>query len=369
MRDQRKLTHPVSRINMIDRTREVELFVPGRVCLFGEHSDWAGTYRKSHPQIAVGEAILCGTNSGIYARATQHPSHLVLRSMLNGEIISAEFPNNPQTLLDLARSNRRWAYIAGVAYQIGRDYDVAGIAVDNYYTDLPVKKGLSSSAAICVLVARAYNQLYDLGLTIEQEMEYAYLGEITTLSQCGRLDQGCAFGQVPIKMRFDGDDVSIEPLEVGGDFYLVVVDLCAGKDTKRILDDLNRCYPDAQDEVARNVQMLFGAINQEIVAEALRLLRIGDAYRLGRLMTKAQQNFDKFAMPASPAELCAPILHQLLADSEVQALSWGGKGVGSQGDGSAQLVARGRAEQQALIDLAENKFSMHGLAMTIQPTI
>jgi len=24
----------------------IELFVPGRVCLFGEHSDWAGSYLR-----------------------------------------------------------------------------------------------------------------------------------------------------------------------------------------------------------------------------------------------------------------------------------------------------------------------------------
>ncbi|MEC8840337.1 MAG: galactokinase family protein, partial [Candidatus Poribacteria bacterium] len=24
----------------------VKIFVPGRICLFGEHSDWAGGYRR-----------------------------------------------------------------------------------------------------------------------------------------------------------------------------------------------------------------------------------------------------------------------------------------------------------------------------------
>ena len=33
-----------------------------------------------------------------------------------------------------------------------------GININNYRTTLPVKKGLSSSAAICVLVARAFNR-------------------------------------------------------------------------------------------------------------------------------------------------------------------------------------------------------------------
>ncbi len=39
---------------------------------------------------------------------------------------------------------------------------VSGLEVDNFATDLPLEKGLSSSAAVCVLVARAFNTVYDL---------------------------------------------------------------------------------------------------------------------------------------------------------------------------------------------------------------
>ncbi len=80
-----------------------------------------------------------------------------------------------------------------------------GLVIDNYKTDLPVKKGLSSSAAICVLAARAFNRVYDLKMTTRGEMEIAYQGEITTPSRCGRMDQGCAFGNRPVLMTFDGE--------------------------------------------------------------------------------------------------------------------------------------------------------------------
>ena len=46
----------------------------------------------------------------------------------------------------------------------------------------------------CVLAARAFNRVYDLKLTVRGEMDLAYHGEITTPSQCGRMDQCCAFG-------------------------------------------------------------------------------------------------------------------------------------------------------------------------------
>jgi len=36
------------------------LFVPGRLCLFGEHSDWAGAYRRTHrrsPRVTVSSSV------------------------------------------------------------------------------------------------------------------------------------------------------------------------------------------------------------------------------------------------------------------------------------------------------------------------
>ena len=44
-----------------------ELFVPGRLCLFGEHTDWAGKYRTMNADIVPGASIVTGIEQGIYA--------------------------------------------------------------------------------------------------------------------------------------------------------------------------------------------------------------------------------------------------------------------------------------------------------------
>lgn len=49
--------------------RIINLFVPGRLCLFGEHSDWAGMYRTVNSSLEKGTAIVSGTEQGIYATA------------------------------------------------------------------------------------------------------------------------------------------------------------------------------------------------------------------------------------------------------------------------------------------------------------
>jgi len=61
----------------------MNLFVPGRICLFGEHSDWAGGYRRINAEIEKGYALIVGTNQGVYAEVKPHPSKLIFRATLN----------------------------------------------------------------------------------------------------------------------------------------------------------------------------------------------------------------------------------------------------------------------------------------------
>jgi UTP-glucose-1-phosphate uridylyltransferase len=49
----------------------------------------------------------------------------------------------------------------------------------------------------------------------------------------------------------------------------------------------------------------------------------------------------------------------------LQPYIWGGKGVGSQGDGSAQFVARSKADQRAAADLIEKELGMPALKLTL----
>jgi galactokinase len=349
----------------------MQIFVPGRICLFGEHSDWAGGYRCVNAKIEKGYTLITGTNQGLYAEVDLHPTSLLLTSTSPDGLVRGpyEIPMEPKALLAEAAAGNFWSYAAGVAYQVAAHYRVNGLVINNTKTDLPVQKGLSSSAAICVLTARAFNRVYDLKLSVRDEMELAYQGEITTPSRCGRMDQGCAFGSRPVLMTFDGDRLETQELQLNTDLHLVIVDLDAHKDTVKILDRLNQCYPFAANEIERGVQELLGPINCRIVQPALDALQSGNAQRLGALMTEAQSLFDRYATPACPEELTAPVLHHVLKYESLQAYVWGGKGVGSQGDGSAQFLARSEADQQAVVEIVERDLGLHCLTITLRPEI
>jgi hypothetical protein len=67
------------------------------------------------------------------------------------------------------------------------------------------------------------------------------------------------------------------------------------------------------------------------------------------------------------SELTAPKLHALLADPKVKIYSYGGKGVGSQGDGSAQFVARDAFQADLLEKHLRNVWKLeHVMRVTIK---
>jgi UTP-glucose-1-phosphate uridylyltransferase/mevalonate kinase len=346
----------------------MKLFVPGRICLFGEHSDWAGGYRRINAEIESGYALIVGTNQGIYAEVKPHPDKLILRTTFEDGTRKGpyEIPMEREALLAEAMRGGFTSYVAGVAYQILTHYRVRGLEIDNYMTDLPIQKGLSSSAAISVLTARAFNRLYDLKMTVRGEMEYAYLGEITTPSRCGRLDQGCAYGNRPVMMTFDGDRLDVKELSLPKTLHYVIVDLKAFKDTKEILSKLNQSYPFAGDEAQTRVQEYLGPINADLTHRAAEALHTGDEATLGALMTEAQQKFDEYLQPACPSQLTSPVLHHLLKYEPIMPYVLGGKGVGSQGDGTAQFLVKDAEAQNKVIEIIERDLKMPCMKLEVE---
>lgn len=346
--------------------KQISLFVPGRLCLFGEHSDWAGSYMAQNADLLEGQSIVTGINLGIYATATLDKKFVVSSYDSAGERIEFECPMDLKELKKHAEEPFLFSYCCGVAAYMVENYHVGGVNINITKVDLPMKKGLSSSAAVCCLVAKAFNELYGLQISIRGIMQIAYRGELLTGSRCGRLDQACAYGETPVLMHFCQGEIDVEKLRVGKTFYWVIADLCAGKDTKKILAYLNKAYPFATDEIGEREQEALGKDNHEIIAEARKAIEEGEPEELGRIMVKAQQLFDSKIAPACPDELASPVLHSVLNDPNLQPLIYGAKGVGSQGDGTVQLLARDKESQQKVIDYLNNERHMEAFGFNLK---
>ena len=70
-------------------------------------------------------------------------------------------------------------------------------------------------------------------------------------------------------------------------------------------------------------------------------MEAGDTAGLGVVMEEFQQGFDTVAGKVCPQQLASPELHRVLLHVAATGLVWGGKGIGSQGDGSAQFLCKG----------------------------
>jgi UTP-glucose-1-phosphate uridylyltransferase len=112
-----------------------------------------------------------------------------------------------------------------------------------------------------------------------------------------------------------------------------------------------------------------GPINKRIVGQAIEALKEADGARLGNLMMEAQAVFDRYATPACPEELVAPVLHRVLEYEPLKPHVFGGKGVGSQGDGTAQFLTRSDADQQAVIEILRRDLGLPALKLTLRPSL
>ncbi|MBS3733334.1 MAG: GHMP kinase [Phycisphaerae bacterium] len=352
---------------MSEPNESVDLFVPGRLCLFGEHSDWAAEFGLHR-----GFCLIVGTDQGLTATA-RPADNFVVESQIpdengrpTGRARRMECHWDSDVLLSAAHDREEFfRYCAGVAHQMMQHpRSPGGLNLQITSMDLPLRKGVSSSAAVCILVARAFDAVYKLGLFPHELMELAYLGEKLTGSQCGRMDQACIYGKTPVLLTFaKADDIRVEPVSPGGEIPMFIVDLAGRKDTVRILGDLQGAYL-----TSRPLQEALGADNERIVRTAYRTVGAGDAEGLGKLMTEAQGTFDEKVAPHSTYELSSPLLHELLNDDVLAGHIYGGKGVGSQGDGTAQFVARSCEDRMAAMKhITETHETMQCFPLTIAP--
>jgi len=333
----------------------LEVTSSGRLCLFGEHSDWAADYG-----IHRGCCLVVGTDQSI--KATVHPSpQFSVAILLPGDLgppsgwerrFTCDWAQD--VLLSSAQDETEFfRYCAGVAHEMNKRYALPhGLDIRIKEMDLPLKKGVSSSAAVCILIAKAFDQYFNLKLFPHELMEMAYLGERLTGSQCGRMDQACLYGKIPVLLFLEkAKQIRIEPIFPGHALHLFFVDLGGKKDTVEILIDLQNHYTQSQ-----GLQTALGRANEQFVRSACQFIQAGDAKALGELMIQAQAVFDRDVAVHSPRQLDSPLLHELLSFQAIQGHIFGGKGVGSQGDGTAQFVAKNPMHRDQAIKAIEQAF-------------
>ena len=359
-----------------------EIFVPGRLCVLGEHSDWCAQYTLENPAVPYGATIVCATNEGLYTKCRKLPllkgkdACMKIKSKTsNNENLEIEIELDVEKLIVAANTGGFFSYAFGTAAIMLKSIILSkfkkidySIEIINYETTLPMKKGLSSSAAVCVTIAKCFDILFDLHLDIKDIMEMSYQGESLTPSKCGRMDQCVAMGGDKIGlMEFDGNTCNLSILQCKTSLYFVVADLKAGKNTITILKSLNECFPYPSDETKAMMHQ-YVSNNHHLSWKAVEAIERGDIISLANAMNDAQEMFDKCAIENCPSELRSPKLHTVINHSNLRSVSLAIKGVGSQGDGSVQVLCATRDMQEKALQILQNELGCEGFLLTVPPS-
>lgn len=337
----------------------ISVFIPGRLSLIGEHSDWASIYKSINKDICIGSAIVVKLNDGIFAKCKI--SKRIQINYLNEKKVELDF-DKIDTYIN---SDDFLKYIlSGIRFIKNKFPQIEGITININKVTLPMKKGLGSSAAVILLAIHSLNLLYNLNLTEEEEMEYAYLSEISIGSKCGRLDQ-IGVSKSSVNLLTFNKKTNFENIIIGKDIYLVFADLNKSKDTLKILNDLNSCYPFPKNEKEKKVHTFLGEKNREYINLAKKYIEEGDLKSLGKLYTKYQEDVDKYLLPITDA-LESPYLHKTLNDKYIKEITLGGKGCGSFGDGSVQFLVEDKNKQTMLINYMKEKLNMDARGIVIK---
>lgn len=106
----------------------IKIFVPGRLCLFGEHTDWAGHYRTMNADVEIGAAIVTGIEQGIYAEVEKSNKFQLSCTAPELESVWEDFScrMSDRELRNVAKSGSFFCYCAGVASYMLEWYKVGG---------------------------------------------------------------------------------------------------------------------------------------------------------------------------------------------------------------------------------------------------
>lgn len=152
------------------------VWVPGRIELFGKHTDYAG-----------GRSLLCAVERGFVVRAALRQDHVVRAVDVAGD-------EQCETSLDPgADVLPGWPhYVATMARRLARNFPHANRGVDlAFESDLPVAAGMSSSSALMIAVFVSLAKSNDLRSSEEFRREIFSREELAAYLGC--IENGQSF--------------------------------------------------------------------------------------------------------------------------------------------------------------------------------
>lgn len=286
----------------------------GKIILMGEHAVVYGQPAIAMPFSAV----------GIRATVTQEGQALSVSCAFYQGLVH-EMPKIWESLKHAIRFS---------LYRIGAPTDPA-IHIDIDST-IPAERGMGSSAAVAVAIARALFAFYQKELTDQELWDIVQSSEKITHGNPSGVDAATTSGKQPV---FFIKDKTIQPLEINVDAYLVVGDSGKTGHTLEAVQDVALLCQRNQ-ESKRWIEEL-----GKLTRSAKELLSSGQTNILGQIMNQAHSLLQKLTVSDD-------ILDQMVIVAR------------EQGALGAKLTGGGRGG--CMIALAENQSQAQDIAQALE---
>ena len=312
----------------------------GRICLLGDHCDWA---RR--------QVIASSIDRKIVATAELREDSQVNVTALNrvhDETDAATF--TLQTAPDIPIRSSSLRYVNAVVAALLERFKLSSGADITIESNVPMRKGLSSSAAICVATSKALSELWGLNLTPDDVVRVSYRAERGILGiACGMMDQTASVFDHPLHIDFS-NDFAYEPIRLKGELPIAIADVGGERNTKLILNTLNKYYFDEEDP------LIVKTLGEDIPG-IVKLAREEMENRcrldvLGNLMNQNQECYNRGLRPFCESELGSPLLYRAL-DAARDGGALGAKWTGAGGSGSIIALSEDLQSREALVEELE----------------
>ncbi len=312
---------------------------PGRVNLIGEHTDYND-----------GFVLPCAINYQTVVAAAKREDNLI-------RLVSVDYGNDTDEF-DLSKPieflpGKMWAnYIRGVVkFLLARGYTFSGadICVTG---NVPQGAGLSSSAALEVVIGQTFKTLYDLDISQAeialngQQAENEFVG-----CNCGIMDQMIsAKGEQNHAMLLDCRTLESEAVSMPEAMAVVIINsnkqrglVDSEYNTRRLqcekaaqvfgvkalrdvsIEEFNQNQQNLEDVVAKRARHVITENDRTL--EAAKALRAQDMKRLGELMAESHASMrDDFEITVSEIDCLVDIVKDVIGDQGGVRMTGGGFG-------------------------------------------
>jgi mevalonate kinase len=295
-------------------TENYSFEVPGRICILGDKVDLL-----EKPVIAAAIDLMMR-----FDLQKSDDSNVIFYSHDTKEKVEFKLGESPPIDINLGY----WS----VLYERLKDHIDVGFSL-HVKSDIPIGRGLSTSAALSVGFLRAMNLAYDLKMSASEIAELAYKGENYDLGiQCGRMDQySIAYGGVTF--IYTNTNPKVEQMDIST-IPIVVGDSLENRKASSVLNKIKSQIRDRNKKVLSAFKII-----EKCVYEGKIALINKDFLQLGKLMDKQQEQENKL-------EVNTDMIDSLCIAAK-RAGAFGAKQMGAGGGGCMLALCPGKQQEVA----------------------